>query len=56
MLMALETGRVNLVITDIPTAKAALNAYSDFVLLDFNDSEDNFVVSSEDVNLSLIHI
>ena len=53
MLMALETGRVNLVVTDIPTAKAALNAYSDFVLLDFNDSEDNFVVSSEDVNIGI---
>lgn len=53
MLMALETGRVNLVVTDIPTAKAALNAYNDFVLLDFTDSDDNFQVSSEDVNIGI---
>lgn len=53
MLMALETGRVNLVVTDIPTAKAALNAYNDFVLLDFTGNEDNFVVSSEDVNIGI---
>ena len=53
MLMALETGRVNLIVTDIPTAKAALNAYNDFVLLDFTDTDDNFVVSSEDVNIGI---
>lgn len=53
MLMALETGRVNLIVTDIPTAKAALSAYNDFVLLDFTDTDDNFVVSSEDVNIGI---
>ncbi len=53
MLMALETGRVNLVVTDIPTAKAALQAYPDFVLLDFTGQEDNFQVSSEDVNIGI---
>lgn len=53
MLMALETGRVNLVVTDIPTAKAALNAYGDFVLLDFTGSEDNFQVSEEDINIGI---
>ncbi len=53
MLMALETGRANLIVTDIPTAKAALNAYSDFVLLDFTGSEDNFQVSSEDINIGI---
>ena len=53
MLMALETGRVNLIVTDIPTAKAALNAYHDFVLLDFTGQEDNFQVSSEDVNIGI---
>ena len=53
MLMALETGRVHLIVTDIPTAKAALNAYHDFVLLDFTGQEDNFQVSSEDVNIGI---
>lgn len=53
MLMALETGDVDFVCTDMPTAKAALIAYPDMTLLDFADSGDDFTVSDEDVNIGI---
>lgn len=43
MLMALETGTVDFICTDMPTAMGAVAAYPDMVILDFSD-------------LSLIHI
>ena len=53
MLVALESGAVDLVVTDMPTAMAATSVYSDMVLLDFTGSDDNFVVSDEDINLGV---
>lgn len=53
MLMALETGTVDFVCTDMPTAQGALQAYPDIVLLDFNDSDDNFVVDEGDINIGI---
>lgn len=53
MLMALETGMVDFVCTDVPTGKGALVAYDDFVMLDFSGSEDDFTVSDEDVNIGI---
>lgn len=53
MLMALETGAVDFVCTDMPTAQAALIAYPDMVLLDFAGSGDDFEVSDEDVNIGI---
>lgn len=53
MLMALETGTVDFVCTDMPTAQGALIAYDDFVLLDFAGSGDDFTVSDEDVNIGI---
>ncbi len=53
MLMALETGMVDFVCTDMPTGQGALEAYDDFVLLDFAGSEDDFEVSDEDVNIGI---
>lgn len=53
MLMALETGTVDFVCTDMPTAQGALVAYPDFKLLDFSGSDDNFKVSDEDVNIGI---
>lgn len=46
MLVALDSGRCDLVVTDMPTAMAACIAYPNFTLLDFAGSSD----------LSLIHI
>ena len=53
MLMALETGAVSFVCTDMPTAQGALVAYPDMVLLDFADSGDDFEVSDEEVNIGI---
>ena len=53
MLMALETGAVDFICTDIPTAQGALAVYPDMVLLDFSGSEDNFVVSEEEINIGI---
>lgn len=53
MLMALETGDVDFVCTDMPTAQAALIAYPDMVLLDFTGSDDNFKVDAGDINIGI---
>ena len=50
MLMAVESGTVDFVCTDMPTAQGALIAYPDLVLLDFAGSGDDFAVSDEDIN------
>ena len=53
MLMALETGDVDFVCTDMPTAQAALLAYPDMVLLDFNGTDGNFTVDEGDINIGV---
>lgn len=53
MLVALSAGRVDLICTDMPTAQAALFAYPSFRLLDFTSSNDNFVVSQEEINIGI---
>ena len=53
MLMAVESGTVDFVCTDMPTAQGALIAYPDLVLLDFAGSGDDFVVSDEDINIGI---
>jgi putative lysine transport system substrate-binding protein len=52
MLLALNSGKLDAVVTDLPTAKAALIAYPDFVLLDFEGGT-GFTVSDEDVNIGI---
>ena len=53
MLMALETGAVDFVCTDMPTAQGALVAYPDMVILDFAESGDDFEVSEEEINIGI---
>lgn len=53
MLVALDTDRVNLVVTDKPTAMAACIAYPNMVTLDFTGSDDNFQVSDEEINIGI---
>ena len=53
MLMALETGAVDFVCTDMPTAQGALVAYPDMTILDFSNAEDNFEVSDEEINIGI---
>ncbi len=53
MLMALETGTVDFICTDMPTAMGAVAAYPDMTILDFSDSDDNFVVDEGDINIGV---
>ena len=53
MLVSLNSGRCDLVVTDKPTGQAALVAYPDFKLLDFTGTEGEFKVSDEDVNIGI---
>ena len=53
MLVALNSGRVDLICTDMPTGQAALVAYSDMRLLDFSGSDDCFQVSQEEINIGI---
>lgn len=53
MLVALESGRTDVVVTDMPTGKAALVAYPDFKLLDFAGSGDDYEVSDEEINIGI---
>lgn len=53
MLVALDSGACDVVVTDRPTAQAALVAYPDFVALDFGGGENDFQVSDEDINIGI---
>jgi ABC-type amino acid transport substrate-binding protein len=53
MLMALETGSVDFICTDMPTALGAIAAYDDMVLLDFSGSDDNFVADEGEINIGV---
>ena len=53
MLMAVASGTVDFVCTDMPTAQGALIAYPDLVILDFSGSEDDFNVSEEEINIGI---
>lgn len=53
MLVALESGACDVVVTDRPTGQAALVAYPDFVLLDFSGGDGDFQVSEEDINIGI---
>ena len=53
MLMAVESGTVDFVCTDMPTAQGALIAYPDLKILDFSGSGDDFLVSEEEINIGI---
>lgn len=53
MLVALDSGKANLIVTDQPTALAACVAYPDMVMLDFTGTDDNFKVSEEEINIGI---
>lgn len=53
MLVALESGRCDIVVTDQPTGLAATVAYPDFTLLDFTGTEGEFEVSDEEINIGI---
>lgn len=53
MIMAVASGTVDFICTDMPTALAACNTYSDLVILDFSKTNDTFQVSAGDVNIGI---
>lgn len=53
MLMALETGEVDVVCTDMPTAQAAIIAYPDIKILDFKGTDGDFKVDEGDINIGI---
>lgn len=53
MLVALNSGTCDIVVTDKPTGLAACVAYSDFTMLDFTGTEGEFEVSDEDINIGI---
>lgn len=53
MLVSLESGKSELVVTDMPTAMAATKVYNDMKILDFTNSDDNFNVSDEEINIGI---
>lgn len=52
MLVALNSGTVDLVVTDMPTAMAAKLVYPNFVLLEMAEGQD-FDASQEDINIGI---
>ena len=53
MLVALNSGACDIVVTDRPTGQAALVAYPNFTLLDFGGGDKDFQVSDEDINIGI---
>lgn len=53
MLVALDSGACDIVVTDRPTGQAALVAYPDLVMLDFGGGDEDFQVSQEDINIGV---
>ena len=57
MIMAVESGTVDFVVTDLPTATGATVAYPDLTVLDFTGTDGDFVFSdeerSENVNIGV---
>ena len=53
MTMVLKSGGCDLVVTDMPTATAAVASDDALKLLDFNGTDDDFEVSEEDINIGI---
>ena len=53
MLVSLVSGACDLVVTDLPTAMAAVTVYPELKILDFTDTADNFKVSEEEINIGI---
>ena len=53
MLVALNSGACDIVVTDHPTGQAALTAYPDLTMLDFGGGDNDFAVSDEDINIGI---
>lgn len=53
MIMAVTSGTVDFICTDMPTAMGACATYDNLVILDFSGSEDNFQVDAGEINIGI---
>jgi len=53
MLVALTSGACDIVVTDQPTALAAVSVYPQLKMLDFTGSADGFTVSAEEIDIGI---
>ena len=53
MIMAVESGTVDFICADMPTARGACATYDDLVILDFSGTDDNFVVPEGEINIGI---
>lgn len=53
MIMAVESGTVDFICTDMPTAMGACAAYDDLMILDFSNGTDNFNVDEGEINIGV---
>ncbi len=53
MIMAVESGTVDFICTDMPTAMGACATYPDLTILDFSGTQDNFQVDDGEINIGI---
>ena len=53
MIMAVTSGTVDYICTDMPTAMGACATYDNLTILDFTGSEDNFEVDDGEINIGI---
>ena len=53
MIMAVTSGAVDFICTDMPTAMGACAAYEGLKILDFSGTEDDFEVSQEEIDIGI---
>ena len=53
MIMAVTSGTVDYICTDMPTAMGACATYDNLVILDFTGSDDNFEVDAGEINIGI---
>ena len=53
MIMAVESGTVDFICTDMPTAMGACSTYPDLTILDFSGTEDDFEVDAGEINIGI---
>ena len=53
MIMAVESGTVEFICCDMPTAMGACATYDDLMILNFENTEDNFQVDQSEINIGL---
>ena len=56
MFMAVTSGTVDYICTDMPTAMGACATYDNLVILDFSGTEDNFEVDAGEINIGISEV